>query len=212
MDSLSKTANRDLMAQARESLRGQWGLAIGAFVIFALILNVVQFVPYIGSIGGIIIIGPMSVGMCIFALALSRNQNPRLPQIFEGFQKFGVALGAYLLMVLFVFLWTLLFIIPGYIAIYAYSQTFYIIAEDNNIGPLEAIRKSKEMMRGNKWKRFCLDLRFIGWMLLCLLTFGIGFLWLVPYVFISQAKFYDDLAHPAVMQDAEPVAVESAQA
>ena len=149
MDSLSKTANRDLMAQARESLRGQWGLAIGAFVIFALILNVVQFVPYIGSIGGIIIIGPMSVGMCIFALALSRNQNPRLPQIFEGFQKFGVALGAYLLMVLFVFLWTLLFIIPGYIAIYAYSQTFYIIAEDNNIGPLEAIRKSKDMMRGS---------------------------------------------------------------
>lgn len=211
MDSLSKTANQDLMAQARESLRGQWGLAIGTFVVFQLILIGAQFVPYIGRIGFYVIAGPMDVGLCIFTLALSRGQNPRLPQIFEGFQNFGVALGAYLLMLLFVCLWLLLLIIPGIIAAYAYSQTFYIIAEDPGIGPLQAIRKSKEMMRGNKWKLFCLNLRFIGWWLLCLLTFGIGFLWLAPYMLVSFAKFYDDVAHPAVTPDAEPVEVESAQ-
>ena len=208
MDSLSKTANRDLMAQARESLRGRWGLAIGTFVVMQLIMIGVQMIPSVGGIGGLILTGPMSLGLVIFALSLSRNQDPRLPQIFEGFQRFGVALGAYLLMVLFVCLWLLLLIIPGYIAIYAYSQIFYIIAEDANIGPLDAIRKSKEMMRGNKWKLFCLHLRFIGWALLCILTFGIGFLWLAPYMFISNAKFYDDLAHPAVMPEAEPATVE----
>ena len=202
------TANRDLMAQARESLRGKWGLAIGTIVVAQIILIGAQFVPYIGRIGFYVIAGPMDVGLCIFALALSRNQNPQLPQIFEGFQKFGVALGAYLLMVLFVFLWLLLLIIPGIIAAYAYSQTFYLIAEDANIGSLEAIRKSKEMMRGNKWKLLCLNLRFIGWTLLCMLTLGIGFLWLAPYVIISFAKFYDDLAHPAVMPEAEPITVE----
>jgi uncharacterized membrane protein len=134
-------------------------------------------------------------------LALSRGQEARLPQIFEGFQKFGVALGAYLLMMLFVFLWALLLIIPGIIAAYAYSQTFYIIAEEPGIGPLQAIRKSKEMMRGNKGKLFCLNLRFIGWALLCLLTLGIGFLLLAPYMMISFAKFYDDVAHSATETD-----------
>lgn len=211
MDSLSKTANQYLMAQARESLRGQWGLAIGTYVVAQLILIVVQMIPKAGAIGVYIIGGPITLGLAIFALSLSRNQNPRLQQIFEGFQNFGVALGAYLLMVLFIFLWFLLLIVPGIIAAYAYSQTFYIIAEDPGIGPLQAIRKSKEMMRGNKWKLFCLNLRFIGWTLLCILTFGIGFLWLAPYMLISFAKFYDDVAHPAVMQDAEPVEVEPAQ-
>ena len=197
MDSLSRTANRDLMAQARESLRGRWLLAIGTIVVFELIMIAVQMIPKTGGIGGVIITGPMSVGLAIFALALSRGQEARLPQIFEGFQKFGVALGAYLLMGLFVFLWALLLIIPGIIAAYAYSQTFYIIAEEPGIGPLQAIRKSKEMMRGNKGKLFCLNLRFIGWALLCLLTFGIGFLLLYPYMMISFAKFYDDVAHSA---------------
>ncbi|MFA6103521.1 MAG: DUF975 family protein [Victivallaceae bacterium] len=208
MDSLSKTANRDLMAQARESLRGRWGLAIGTFVVMQLIMIGVQMIPSVGGIGGLILTGPMSVGLAIFALSLSRNQNPRLPQLFEGFQRFGVALGAYLLMVLFVCLWFLLLVIPGIIATYAYSQIFFIIAEDPTIGPLQSIRKSKEMMRGNKWKLFCLNLRFIGWALLCILTLGIGLLWLYPYVFISLAKFYDDLAHPAVMPEAEPATVE----
>jgi uncharacterized membrane protein len=196
------------MAQARESLRGRWGLAIGTFVVMQLIMIGVQMIPSVGGIGGLILTGPMSVGLAIFALSLSRNQNPRLPQLFEGFQRFGVALGAYLLMVLFVCLWFLLLVIPGIIATYAYSQIFFIIAEDPTIGPLQSIRKSKEMMRGNKWKLFCLNLRFIGWALLCILTLGIGLLWLYPYVFISLAKFYDDLAHPAVMPEAEPATVE----
>jgi len=50
---------------------------------------------------------------------------------------------------------------------------------------LDAITKSKEMMRGNKWKLFCLGFRLFGWGLLCILTFGIGFLWLYPYMMVS---------------------------
>ncbi len=203
MASLSNTANRDLMAQARESLKGQWGLAIVAFVIFEIIQIAVQMIPGTGAVGIYIIGGPMSLGFTIFALSLSRNQTPRLSQIFEGFQKFGVALGAYLLIMLFVFLWLLLLIIPGIIAGYAYSQTYFIIAEDPTIGPLQAIRKSKAMMCGNKWKLFCLHLRFLGWIFVCILTLGIGFLWLGPYMIISLAKFYDDLAHPAVVSATE---------
>jgi uncharacterized membrane protein len=117
----------------------------------------------------------------------------RIEQLFSGFNRFGTALAAYLLVTIFTFFWMLLLIVPGIIAAISYSQTFYIIADSQNIDPMDAIDKSKKMMQGYKWKYFCLYLRFIGWALLCILTLGIGYVWLLPYVQTSTAKFYDDL-------------------
>lgn len=114
-------------------------------------------------------------------------------QLFDGFQRFGTALGAYLLTGIFIFLWTLLLIVPGIMAGLSYAMTYFIIADDPTIGPLQAITKSKEMMRGHKWKLFLLHWRFLGWVLLCILTLGIGILWLVPYVSTSLAHFYEDI-------------------
>jgi len=193
MNYISKTSNKALMAEARASLRGMWGLAIGASVFYGAFLLTIRAVPIMGPIAALLISGSMHLGFVIFSLSLSRKQNPQFSQIFNGFQKFSVALGAYLLQAIFVFLWSLLLIIPGIIASLSYAMTFYIIADDDSIGPLEAIRKSKEMMLGNRWKLFCLGCRFIGWILLCIPTLGIGFLWLFPYEMISYAKFYDDL-------------------
>ena len=82
-----------------------------------------------------------------------------------------------------------------------YSQTFYILADQTTPGALAAISGSKQMMHQSKWKLFCLYWRFFGWYLLCLLTLGIGLLWVVPYVSVSIAKFYDDLHPPAAQQN-----------
>ena len=133
------------------------------------------------------------MGLAAFGLSLSRKQEAELSQIFSGFNKFSVGMVAFILKAIFVFLWSLLFTIPGIIASLSYSQTSFIIAENDSITALEAIKKSKEMMKGNKWKYFCLSLRFFGWGLLCILTLGIGFLWLHPYSYVSLAQFYDDL-------------------
>ena len=81
---------------------------------------------------------------------------------------------------LLVFLWSLLLFVPGIIAAYSYSLTFFIIADEPGVGVTEAIRRSKLMMQGNKWKLLCLQMRFFWWALLCELTLGIGLLWLVP--------------------------------
>jgi uncharacterized membrane protein len=188
-----KTENVVLMQMARESLKGKWGLAIGTFVVYMLVAAILQIIPIIGPIASLIISGPLALGLAIFSLSISRNQNAKLEQIFQGFSNFGTALGAYLLMILFIILWTLLLIIPGIIAAISYSMTFYILADDNSIGAMDAIDKSKKMMDGYKWKYFCLGLRFLGWALLCILTLGIGFLWLMPYMQVSMAKFYDDV-------------------
>ncbi len=188
-----KTENGVLMQMARESLKGKWGIAIGTLVVYLLIVVALQIIPVVGPIVSLLITGPLAIGLAIFSLSISRNQDTKLEQIFQGFNNFGTALGAYLLMVLFIILWMLLLIIPGIIASISYSMTFYILADDNSISAMDAIKKSKKMMDGYKWKYFCLGLRFFGWALLCILTLGIGFLWLMPYIQVSMAKFYDDI-------------------
>ena len=187
------TENAVLMKMARESLKGKWGLAIGTSVVYLLVILALQMIPFIGWIASLLISGPMALGFALFWLSLSRNQDAKLEQLFSGFNRFGTAFVAYLLMTIFTLLWMLLLIIPGIIAAYSYAMTYYIIIDDNSISASEAIKKSKKMMNGNKMKLFFLLCRFIGWALLCSLTFGIGYLWLIPYMQLSFAKFYEDI-------------------
>ena len=93
-------------------------------------------------------------------------------------------------MTIFVVLWSLLLVIPGIIASYSYAMAPYILYENPGMRPMAAIKASKELMRGNKWRLFCLQFSFIGWALLCALTAGIGNLWLHPYQETAQASFY----------------------
>lgn len=188
-----QTENSVLMQKARETLRGNWGLAIGTFVVYIIAVCILSVIPFLGPILSLIVGGPLQLGFIIFFLSLSRGNDARMEQIFEGFRHFGTAFGAYLLVAIFTILWLLLLIIPGIIAAISYSMTFYIIADDRTITPMDAISKSKKMMSGYKWKYFCLCCRFIGWAILCIFTLGIGVLWLVPYIQVSSAKFYDDI-------------------
>lgn len=188
-----KTENVVLMRNAQAALKGKWGLAIGSFVVYMIIVIGIQLIPIAGAVVGLIIGGPFALGLTIFSLSISRNQNAELNQIFKGFENFGTALAANLLMGIFTLLWMLLLIVPGVIALLSYSMTLFIIADDKSVGAMEAINKSKAMMEGHKAQLFRLWLRLSGLGLLCILTLGIGFLWLAPYAYVVQAKFYDDL-------------------
>ena len=98
-----------------------------------------------------------------------------------------------LLMYVYKSLWALLFIIPGIIKGYAYAMTPFILNDNPDLRANEAIELSMAMMNGHKWDLFCLKLSFIGWVLLCIFTFGIGYLWLIPYRYTSYAVFYEDV-------------------
>jgi len=187
------TENIALMRAARESLKDKWGLAIGTFVIYILISAIPGSVNDLASIVSLILAGPLMLGVADFSLSLARGKEARIEQLFEGFHRFATAAGAYLLMVLYVILWTLLLIIPGIIAALSYSMTFYILADDPSIKAEDALRKSKAMTDGHKMKLFNLCLRFFLLALVCVLTLGIGFLWLIPFGHITMAKFYDDI-------------------
>ncbi|MDF2905929.1 MAG: hypothetical protein K0R34_1250 [Herbinix sp.] len=137
-----------------------------------------------------IIGGVIELGYCRFNKNLINGTNPQFSDLFSQFNLFGKAFGLRIVTSIFIFLWTLLFVIPGIIASYRYSMAFYIMNDNPSIDIMEAIRQSKAMMQGNKGRLFCLHLSFIGWALLSALSCGIGFLWLGPYVSAANAAFY----------------------
>jgi uncharacterized membrane protein len=187
------TENAILMKMARESLQDRWALAIGVFFLNIIITTAVQFIPYLGTLVSIAISGPLLLGLSLFILSISRDEEAYLEQLFEGFKNAGTATAANIITGVIIMIGLVLLIIPGIIAALSLSMTFYIIADDDSIGVLDAIKKSNEMMKDHRWKLFYLYLRFFGWGIVCLLTLGLGFLWLIPYIQVSVAKFYEDI-------------------
>ena len=120
--------------------------------------------------------------------------KPTFADAFSGFKvKYGRNIGTLLLIGIKTVLWTCLFIIPGVIKSFEYAIIPYILADDAEISSKEAFKKAKQMMKGNKWRLFKLDLSFFGWFILCCLTFGIGVIFLLPYVNAAAAEFYVEL-------------------
>jgi uncharacterized membrane protein len=188
--------NDELMLSAKDALTGKWGIAVLAYIIVILINIPVQIAAEYSQFAiviSLILGGPIAFGTAIFHLKLSRGQEAKIDDIFEGFGDFASAIETYLIMVLIIIFSTFLFIIPGIIAAISYSMTFYIMAEDSSIKGLDALNKSKELMYGHKMQYAEIVLRIIVLALLCLLTLGIGFLFLVPYIKVLNAKFYDEI-------------------
>jgi len=113
-----------------------------------------------------------------------------------------------LLITLKVIAWSLLFVIPGIVAAYRYSMATYIMAENPGMQATEAIERSKALMDGRKGDLFCLDLSFIGWAILASITFGIGYLWLIPYIYTAYAAFYETLKKETSVTPATSVSAE----
>ena len=97
------------------------------------------------------------------------------------------------LMEVFIFLWSLLLLIPGIVKMFSYAMTPFILEENPELSANDAIDRSRAMMKGHKFDLFWLLLSFLGWFLLSMLTLGIGLLWLMPYVQTSIAAFYEDV-------------------
>ena len=152
---------------------------------------------FLGEIAVFVISAALLYGISRYLIRFVRGAQPVIGEIFGGFtggaEKFGRAVLLRLLISIFTALWSLLFVIPGIIAAYRYSMAFYILADNDNISALDALNAGKEMMRGHKWQLFKLHLSFIGWIILCCLTCGIGFIFLSPYINTAQANFYEYL-------------------
>lgn len=159
----------------------------GAIFIVAFALVAAAFSFVLGSIVG--------VGYSKFNLDLvDGREEPQIGTLFGYFKHWRTVIVANMWKALYIFLGMLLFIIPGIMATYSYAMTGYILAENPEMEPREALARSKEMMQGNRWRFFCLGFSFFGWSLLCVLTAGIGNLWLTPYEQAASAAFYREVS------------------
>ena len=165
-------------------------IVIAIFAIMAVLMVVLTVLSLVRLIIG----GAIGVGYSRFNLDLIEGRGAKLSTVFGSFKQLVSALVARILRSIYVTLWTLLFIIPGIIANFSYSMVHYVMADNPEMGANEAIAESKRLMKGNKWRLFCLCFSFIGWELLALIfTLGIGMLWVVPYEEAAIAAFYRDI-------------------
>ncbi|SFI72258.1 MULTISPECIES: DUF975 family protein [unclassified Bacillus (in: firmicutes)] len=136
-----------------------------------------------------------------FTLRLAKNESTTIGNLFEGFKSKHIfrTIKLGILQTILLLLWSLLFIIPGIIKSLSYAMAFYILIEDPNCTPLEAIRRSKEMMKGHKFDLFITMLSFIGWYILgCivgLFALFLPYLWLNPYYYTTMSHFYLNLVN-----------------
>ena len=192
--------NSQFRAAARSQLRGDWLPTVGASLVYAVLINLASMVFFVGIF---IVGGPLTLGFCGYFLRKARGEKAEIENLFEGFKTFGTSFLLYLMEMIFIFLWSLLLIIPGIIKSLSYSMAFFILRDNPGMGSMEALNASKKMMHGYKKKLFYLYLSFIGWALLGLLTLGIGYLWLIPYIYLSTANFYENLKGEAAGRTAE---------
>lgn len=186
---------KDYRSMAWSKLSGQWGTMALIALIYVLVMGACGALSYIyiGGIAALLLTGPFMLGLAIVSLNVVGQKKVEVGQMFDGFKNYANALVAYLLVGIFTFLWTLLFIIPGIIKAYSYSMTYYILAENPAMSANDARKLSMQLMRGNKWRLFCLQFSFIGWELLCVLTLGILSFWILPYMQTATAEFYKSI-------------------
>ena len=178
---------------AKGNLKGNWGTAILVCLIIGAIATAVSIVPMVGGLISLIITGPLTVAEIRYFSALHKKQKATVGTAFTDFGKdFSGSVGTYLLESLYVFLWTLLLIIPGIIKSYSYAMSMFLKSKNPNMKSNDAITLSRKIMDGKKAKLFWLDLSFIGWMILCVFTLFIGFIFLVPYMSASRLAFYEE--------------------
>ena len=204
MDSITNYKNRALSA-----LENKWGNFVAITFVYGFIIGITQVLsgdkdsPAILHLIGIVLFIlalPLTWGYQTLFLGAVRGGEATAKDMFEGYNKelFSRVLTTTLLYYVYVFLWSLLLLIPGCIKAYSYAMTPYILKDNPEMKNNAAIEESMRMMDGHKLELFLLDLSFIGWAILSILTCCIGFLWLVPYMNMARVNFYEDLKKASV--------------
>lgn len=179
-------------------------------------------VSWIASIVSWVLSGALNFGIADYFTRLVKGEPVAFKQLFAHFGRIGKGMGMTFMITLFSVLWSMLFVLPGSLlvallillgvesmllvvlvmmaciipcafVVFRYAMVPYLLAEFTDLGVMDAIRESKRLMRGNCWRYFCLIMSFIGWYLLALVTFGLSYLWVNPYMQTANAAFYMDV-------------------
>lgn len=172
-------------------LTGNWKPAVLVTLVYILIVGAMEGAKSLSFLS-IFVLGPLSYGYYVSFLNSKRTgEVVRIENLFDGFKDYARVFLTNLLQSIYIVLWTLLLIVPGIIKSISFSQTFFVLKDNPELKNNAAIERSMAMMEGHKMEYFCLILSFIGWLLLGILTLGIGLLWVNPYIATATAHFYE---------------------
>jgi len=194
---------KELKLKAKSQLQGNWGSAISGVLIILIIeffvntlsnrvYNDLSLYLVLSLILSMIYI-PLCLGMSILFLKIARNEDVGYLDVFLGYKNTWKVIGVTILSSIIIFLGYIFFVIPGIILSYMYSQIYFVLVDNPDIGVIECLRKSRELMVGEKLNFFVLELSFILWILLVLVTFGIASIYVMPYYETVLANFYIDI-------------------
>lgn len=187
----SGTASSSHREELSTTLNNQLNEDPDMIAFLLIILAIVGVIMCVLVLVDIFVLNPLEVGCNRFFL-INQDNNSELNELGHAFKNnyFGVVVGILLRSILIV-LGTILFVIPGLILAYSYRMVPYILAEDSSIGAVDALKKSRLMMKGHKWSTFVYDLSFILWYILGAITCGIVALFYVnPYKQNADAALY----------------------
>ena len=186
-------SSEDLEGVDLEAILYDLGITKEMLTVFLAFIGVLAIVGFVYSIICLIIGSGVSVGYAKLNLDIVDGGSASVGTIFSMFGRWKSALWARILVNIRVMLWSLLFVIPGIVASYSYAMVSFVLADHPEMTASEALAESKRIMKGNRWRLFCLNLSFIGWSFLCIFTLGIGYIWLLPYTQVANAAFYREV-------------------
>ena len=164
-------------------------------IVLVAIMGVIAIIGIISVLLKSFVFNPLQLGCFAFFNNNVKNPPAPLDTVGMGFRNYGHTFATFLLRDLYLVLWSLLFVIPGIVKAYSYRMVPYIMAENPELSANETITRSREMMNGHKWNAFLLDLSFIGWYLLGVLTLNLlNVFWTNPYKENTDAALYQALS------------------
>ena len=181
----------EMKAAAKLQIKG----SIGIFFLIMLVTGLIA-ATYIGSL----VVPAISVSVCAICINLTNGQKPSFGDMFCRIGTFGKSLWLSILIAFFTILWSMLFYIPGIVKAYSYSMAYYVLAENPELTARQALNISKQITKGHKGELFVLDLSFIGWCLLGVITFGLAFIYVAPYMDATRANFYNSIKNGAAVE------------
>lgn len=202
-------------AQAREALQNRWGeAAIVSLIILvaAMVISIPSFMAeWAGSITTVlsVLILPLQYAYYISLLERTRGGEEELTRftlqyaINHAYANTRFLVAGLLIMLISMVLAIFTLGIGAIIVNYMYSMVPYLLHDYPELTPREAMKISREMMSGQKWNLFVLDLTFIGWILLSILTAGIGMIFVEPYISTTRAAYYEDLKSEKLVEETE---------
>ena len=155
--------------------------------------NIPGTVTLFVSVMVMLLVAVLNAGCVLYHLGVHRGEEMGYTTLFDGFAFVGKVILLDLAVAVSVWLWSMLFVIPGIIAAYRYRFAMYNLCENPEMSVMEALRMSKVQTNGYKMDLFVLDLSFLGWSNLCSLTMGILSIWIAPWMSQTDMGYFEEI-------------------